>query len=307
MYIKECKWCEKKIEVEKQCLFALHVANCDYNPNKYLRDERSRKTKGIEKVKRILLKQNCPKCNKEFEIKITERQYNTNKYKKFCSRSCANGKIWSDEHKKKLSESCKKSEKVKLANSVMTENRKQALNKGRKKGIRITFNKITKEVVVKYKINEFVCQYCGEKGIDKRYIKDRKYHKECWLKISGGIRKGSSRGKSGWYKGYWCDSSYELAYLIYSLEHNIKIERNNKGYEYNYKNEKHIFYPDFRVEGELVEIKNFRSELTDIKLKSIDEKITIYYKDTIIPYLEYVKNKYGKKFIEMYEKIGSIA
>ena len=34
MYIKECKWCNKKIEVEKQCLFALHVCNCDLNPNK---------------------------------------------------------------------------------------------------------------------------------------------------------------------------------------------------------------------------------------------------------------------------------
>ena len=33
-YNKKCKWCEKEIEVEKQCLFALHVCNCDSNPNK---------------------------------------------------------------------------------------------------------------------------------------------------------------------------------------------------------------------------------------------------------------------------------
>lgn len=289
MYIKECKWCHKKIEVEKQCLFALHISNCDSNPNKKKRIEGYKKLYSKEKVERKILKQECPKCGKEFEIRVTDSEYRRKKYKKFCSRTCGNSHIISEELKEKISNSCKKSDKVKKANRIITKGRKERKGKGRNP------------------IVEFVCKYCGENGIDKRYGKNRKYHKECWLKISGGIRKGSSRGKSGWYKGYWCDSSYELAYLIYSLEHNIKIERNNKGYEYTYKNEKHIFYPDFRVEGELVEIKNFRSELTDIKLKSVDEKIKIYYKDTIIPYLEYVKNKYGKKFIEMYDKTGSIA
>lgn len=223
----------------------------------------------------------CKKCESKYIVFITEYKYEKNEYKKYCSRKCANSKNWSDEHKKKLSESCKKSEKVKEAN------------------IRIGNEKKLKPKQIK----EFTCLYCGKNGVSLRNgTKKQMYHKECWLKASGGIRKGSSRGKSGWYKGYWCDSSYELAFLIYNLEHNIKIERNNKGYEYFYKNEKHIFYPDFRIENELIEIKNFRSELTDIKLKSVDEIIKVYYKDTIKPYIEYVKSKYGKKFIEMYEK-----
>lgn len=50
------------------------------------------------------------------------------------------------------------------------------------------------------------------------------------------------------------------------------------------------------------EIKNYRSELTDAKLKSVNENITIYYKDTIKPYLDYAISKYGKNFIEKYEK-----
>jgi len=37
----------------------------------------------------------------------------------------------------------------------------------------------------------------------------------------GGYQKKSGRGKWGWYKGFWCDSSYELAYVIYNLDHNI--------------------------------------------------------------------------------------
>ena len=98
-----------------------------------------------------------------------------------------------------------------------------------------------------------ICLYCGQKGYDYRNGKHekRKYHVDCWKKCSGGLRKGSSRGKHGWYKGFWCDSSYELAYLIYNLEHNIEIERNKKGFEYLYKDEKHIFYPDFRVDSKL--------------------------------------------------------
>ena len=289
MYIKKCKWCEKDIEVEKQCLFALHVCNCDSNPNKKIRIEKYKTLfSGKEKVERKVIKQKCPKCDKEFEIKITDKEYKRNKYKKFCSNKCANSHIVSDELKNKISESCKKSEKVKIANSVITENRKFVLDNFRLK---------------RNEIIEFTCLYCGEVGYDRRNNKDRKYHSECSKKTSGGIRKGSSRGKSGWYKGYWCDSSYELAYLIYNLDHNIKIERNSKGYEYTFNNEKHIFYPDFRVDNNLVEIKNYRSELTEIKLKSVDEKIEIYYKDTIKPYLEYVKNKYGENFIEMYEKI----
>jgi hypothetical protein len=44
----------------------------------------------------------------------------------------------------------------------------------------------------------------------------------------GGYVKGSGRGKKGWYKGFFCDSSYELAYLIYCLDHQINIKRNTE-------------------------------------------------------------------------------
>jgi len=286
MYINNCKWCKKEIVVDKQCLFALHISNCDYNPNKIKRIENYKKLyKGKQKVERKTLKQNCPKCEKEFEIKLTDSEFRRNKYKKYCSTTCGNSRTMTNELKSKISKSCKNSEKVKIANRIITEGRKKRKRESKKKnGIK------------------FTCLHCGEYGYDYRYNKDRKYHNKCWKKISGGIRKGSSRGKCGWYKGYWCDSSYELGYLIYCLEHNIKIERNKRGYEYNYKGKKHLFYPDFRVNGDLVEIKNFRSKLTDIKLKSVNEKIDIFYKDTINQYLVYVINKYGKDFINLYEK-----
>ena len=138
-------------------------------------------------------------------------------------------------------------------------------------------------------------------GVDKNYKKNRKYHSECWKKASGGVRRGSSRGKSGWYKGYWCDSSYELAFLVYNLEKGIYVERNKEGFKYVYKGKERLFYPDFIINGEYIEVKNYRSELTDDKLKYFPYDITIFYKDTITPYLEYVINKYCKNFIDLYE------
>ena len=65
--------------------------------------------------------------------------------------------------------------------------------------------------------------------------------------LCGGLRKGSGRGKKGWYKGYWCDSSWELAWVIYNLDNNIKFERNNIGFEYVYKGKKRKYHPDFLI------------------------------------------------------------
>lgn len=133
---------------------------------------------------------------------------------------------------------------------------------------------------------------------------------DCKIKIStackkagcGGLRKNSTRGKSGWYKGYWCDSSWELAYVIYNLEHNIKFERNKKGFEYIYENQTHKYYPDFILEdGTYIEIKNFKSNITDAKIFYFKNKIKILYKNEIKLYLDYVITKYGKNFINLYE------
>ena len=78
------------------------------------------------RIERIKLKQICPKCTKTFEIELTNSEYKRNKYKKFCSRECANSKKWSEEHKQKLSVICKNSDKVKKANKVITEKKKKA-------------------------------------------------------------------------------------------------------------------------------------------------------------------------------------
>ena len=120
---------------------------------------------------------------------------------------------------------------------------------------------------------------------------------------NGGCRRGSGRGKSGWYKGIWCDSSWELAFVIYHLDNNIPIKRNTDYFEYEYLDKKHKYYPDFLVENNLYEIKGFYTEQTKIKLQAC-ENIIIIDKNSIDKYLNYTIEKYGKDFINLYEKVS---
>ena len=148
------------------------------------------------------------------------------------------------------------------------------------------------------------CFFCGN-DIEHPKCKPKKYHSECWLKSSGGYRKGSGVGKKGYYEGYWCDSSWELAWVIYHLENNISFERNKIGFVYEYKNKKRKYFPDFIVQGVYYEIKGRKNfdELSKIdkeKINQFKEKLIVLYYEQIKPYLDYVISKYGDDYIRLY-------
>lgn len=121
---------------------------------------------------------------------------------------------------------------------------------------------------------------------------------------TGGLRKGAGRGKKGWYAGYWCDSSWELAWVIYSLEHNINFKRNKKYFLYTYNNKIYKYYPDFILaDGTFIEIKGYETlDKWQEKLAQFptNQKLIVYNKNTIKPYLNYVIQKYGNNFIDLY-------
>lgn len=120
----------------------------------------------------------------------------------------------------------------------------------------------------------------------------------------GGYRKGSGRGKKGLYKGYWCDSSWELAFVIYNLEHDISFKRNTQRFEYEFDRKKLHYIPDFIMEdGTYVEIKNYATEKTDAKHNQFPHNLNVIIGNKgIKPYLDYAIEKYGKDFIKLYEK-----
>ena len=85
---------------------------------------------------------------------------------------------------------------------------------------------------------------------------------------SGGFREGAVKGcyKYGYYKNIRCDSSWELAFVVFNIEHNIPIARNTRRFEYFINDKKHNFIPDFIVNNtELVEIKGKQDNNWKIK------------------------------------------
>lgn len=120
--------------------------------------------------------------------------------------------------------------------------------------------------------------------------------------LAGGKRIGSGRGKQGWYKGIYCDSSWELAFLVYYLDHNKNIKRCEERREYIFNNEKHTYIPDFITDDGIIEIKGYKTQQWKSKLEQ-NPDIKVLYENDIKPYLNYVIEKYGDKFYEtLYEK-----
>ena len=203
----------------------------------------------------------CIKCGKEHDGTFGSG--------KFCNRSCANSRNFSEESKTK----------------------KSLANKGLAKG-KDTWNKGLNWVITN-------CLHCGL-DIKCRKNYEKKYHAECWKKCAGGLRQGSGRGKCGWYKGIWCDSSYELAWVIFNLENGIPFVRNKKKYKYNCLGKDRFYIPDFIQNGVIIEIKGYATEQTIFKMNSVSN-LKILYRNDLDKEFEYVYNKYGKNFINLYE------
>jgi endogenous inhibitor of DNA gyrase (YacG/DUF329 family) len=216
----------------------------------------------------------CKKCENQFEPKKGLISY--------CSLACRNSRTWSEADKNKKSDIAKKSDKIKLANKLI--------------GLTRVKERIEKK-----------CETCNSvmnllpSNADRLFCSNKCYLNSKLLKNSGGYRKGSGVGKKGWYKGYWCDSSWELAWVIYHLEHNIFFERNFEGFKYYYNGKIREYYPDFIIGEVYYEIKGYMTNQTVEKIKQFKGKIKIIDKFLISPIINYVKNKYGVDYIKLYD------
>ena len=113
------------------------------------------------------------------------------------------------------------------------------------------------------------------------------------LSVAGNTRGNLS--KKGYYKGIYCGSSYELAYVIYNLDHNIVFTRCDRYYEYDYKGKKHLYFPDFELnDGTIIEVKGYHTDLVDIKAAAVNDRaIKVLYKKDLQAQLNYVCNTYN--------------
>lgn len=131
---------------------------------------------------------------------------------------------------------------------------------------------------------------CGQKLGTQKNIANGLYHR------NGGFRPGSVRSRWGYYKDIYCASTYELVYLIYSLEHNIPIERNKDYFNYKINNVSKRYLPDFKINETYIEIKNFPRKEVDIKAEAVikqgKEIKVLYYKD-LEEMMNYIDSKYN--------------
>lgn len=120
------------------------------------------------------------------------------------------------------------------------------------------------------------------------------------------------------YKNVKFDSSWELAFYLYNLSLNKPIKRCTKSFEYEFEGNSHLYFPDFEINDKIFEIKGdhfFNEEglmicpfnrvkdgLFQAKQQcGIKNNVIFITRKEITPYLDYMENKYGKKWKEIFK------
>jgi hypothetical protein len=184
------------------------------------------------------------------------------------------------------------------------------------KGVKISAENRIKKSRERYSQNIKYCAICSE---EIQYLKRsratcgkqecRSLHLSNSLKgKSGGYRENATGfGKGGWYKGYFCNSTWELAFIIYCLDADMKVERNLQSWTYYDPQRDGTFkyFPDFRVNGKLVEIKGRKTYVDQLKIQAVDEPIVLLYREDLKEFFDNVKDVYGKgmtTLIDLYDQ-----
>ena len=124
--------------------------------------------------------------------------------------------------------------------------------------------------------------------------------------ISTYIKNRTHNKYRGTYKGIPFQYSFELAWIVWNIEHDVKFFRCDESFNYfdSMQNKTRTYYPDFKLEdGTIVEIKGRVTQNTLDKKQAI---VDIYHRpyilltqDKIQHCLDYCKNKYGDNFLQI--------
>lgn len=280
----KCDFCNKNLYFENYQSFGNHKRNCKHNPNLKNIIEKLK----LPRIERREYQFKCNKCGSTYILKLKVTDYNKSKYRKTCSSKCANSRIWSEQDK--------------INKSISNSNNPNIYSNRGVNSSDLIKNKISKSLISYHEKNPGVC--IG-KGLGRHLTDETKKKISDGVKgKTGGYRQNAIKNhRSGCYKGYWCDSSWELAYVIYNLEHDIKFERNTKKFNYEYEGQTKKFIPDFIIQDDTyVEIKGYHGEQSKNKIRDFKYNIILITGKDIDIYLNYVIQKYGKDFIKLYDK-----
>lgn len=179
-------------------------------------------------------------------------------------------------------------------------------NAGRRKGCTAWNKGLTKESDSRIKEHsEKLAKTMKDAWNDGRRVfteeQKNQFSKAAKDKKLGGYNPRGGRGKKGWYKGIWCDSSWELAWVIYALDNNIKFTKNSEKFAYTYEDKSYSYIPDFLLDdGTYIEIKGYETDRVKAKIECFPHKIQLITKVEIDAYIKYATDKFGKDFVKLY-------
>lgn len=122
------------------------------------------------------------------------------------------------------------------------------------------------------------------------------------LKPVGGVREGSGRSKSGYYKGIYCGSTYELCWVIHALDHGIAFKR----FEGSLKKDRITYVPDFLLGDNttIIELKGYEHDDRVQKKTELAESmgytVRVLRKEDLTFAFDHVKEKYGVSALNSY-------
>lgn len=293
-----CKFCGKEFETSVK--LGGHVSRCKENP-KYketinkIQETRKENLNINNPVEEHICK--CQYCGNDYKINIRHNTFIKGTYNKTCSSECA--------HKLTILNSDLKEKNKKISNSL--KGNIPAIKGKIFKDGKWVINNDYKEILIcpicgkEYKNNGL--KYCSEKC---KNIGWRNNLSKSLKGKTGGLRPNAyKKYKSGLYHGIHCDSSWELAFVIYCEEHNINVIRNHKYLTYIFKNREYKYYPDFIINEQLYEIKGYENDKAKAKHEQHPEVIYLD-KQKMQKYLNYVIAKYGDDFIKLYDRLDKI-
>lgn len=153
--------------------------------------------------------------------------------------------------------------------------------------------------LVGHKVSDETRKKIGKK-LRGRVFSDETIEK---MSKSHGYRNSKTfSGKCGIFRGFSCDSTWELQYIAWCLDTGKKIERNKKGFPYEYNGQIKRFYPDFIVDGQYVEVKAMLDDKTKAKLAAFPHPITVLYGPDLKPMFDHFRANYPGKPEDHYEK-----
>lgn len=216
----------------------------------------------------------CPKCNSSFEVKELINTKARYKSRTFCSRSCANSHKRTKESKELTSKSLRK-----YYSEIGGIKSNRACIKC------LNCNKWFEG----YSYRKYCSPSCQQQcPIMKNTLSTKLKGK------TGGIRNMSGHGLRGIYKGIKFQSSWELAWIVYNLDHEIQFRRCTEYFWYEFEGKHHKYFPDFFLEETqtYVEIKGFITPIVQAKMNSITtHPLIVITENKIDLYLDYAKSK----------------